>query len=276
MDKQDRYDSNLPVMRIDGWALRRCFRLYEWFRTLERKISVRNRGYSTNVAPDGLPLPPATLRMRVAGTADIASFLQGGELAAHAVRELLATGGRPVERCSAILDFGCGCGRVLRQWKDLTGTAFHGTDLNAELVEWCRRQLPFASSSVNALEPPTSFDSESFDAIYAFSVFTHMPGEVQKRWLQEFLRILKPRGLLIFSTHGGYYAPRLRGDDRRRFLNGELVVRFGSAAGSNLCSSFHPEAFVLRELAPGWEVTAFTPEGARGNPRQDAWVFRRP
>ncbi len=60
----------------------------------------------------------------------------------------------------------------LRQWNDLAGTAFYGTDLNAELVEWCSRQLPFAAVSVNALEPPTSFDNESFDAIYAFSVFT--------------------------------------------------------------------------------------------------------
>jgi SAM-dependent methyltransferase len=130
--------------------------------------------------------------------------------------------------------------------------------------------------SVNALEPPTSFDNESFDAIYAFSVFTHMPGDVQKRWLEEFLRILKPGGLLIFSTHGSCYLSRLSGDDRRRFLDGNLVVRFGSAAGSNLCSAFHPEAFVRRELAPGWEVAAFAPEGARGNPRQDTWVFRRP
>jgi SAM-dependent methyltransferase len=263
-------------MRINGWALRRCFRLYERLKTFKRRIRARNRRYSTGLAPDGLPLPPATLRVQVAGTADIATFLEGGELAAHTVRELLAAGGRPVEQCAAILDFGCGCGRVLRQWKNLAGTAFHGTDLNAGLVEWCSRQLPFASVSVNTLEPPTSFHNEGFDAIYAFSVFTHMPGDVQKRWLQEFLRILKPGGLLLFSTHGSCYTPRLRGDDRRRFLDGNLVVRFGSAAGSNLCGSFHPEAFVRGELAPGWEVAAFVPEGARGNPRQDAWVFRRP
>ena len=263
------------MMRIDGWALRRCFRLYERLKTFQRRIRVRNRKYSTSLAPDGLPLPPATLRVQVAGTADIATFLEGGELAAQTVRELLAASGRPVERCGAILDFGCGCGRVLRQWKNLAGTAFYGTDVNAELVEWCSRHLPFASVSVNTLEPPTSVHNESFDAIYAFSVFTHMPGDVQKRWLQEFLRILKPGGLLIFSTHGICYAPRLRGDDRRRFLDGNLVVRFGSAAGSNLCSTFHPEAFVRRELTPGWDVTAFVPEGARGNPRQDAWVFRR-
>jgi SAM-dependent methyltransferase len=260
---------------MGGWALRRSFRLYEWLKTFERKIRVRNRRYSPGAVPDGLPLPPATLRVQVAGTADIESFLVSGELAAQSVRELLAAGGLPLEQCRAVLDFGCGCGRVLRQWKDRKETTFHGTDLNAELVQWCREQLPFASVSVNTAVPPTSFGGESFDAIYAFSVFTHMPADIQRRWLQEFRRILKPGGLLIFSTHGSYYVPRLGNEERRQFLDGELVVRFASAAGSNLCCTYHPEAFVRRELAPGWEIAAFTPEGARGNPRQDAWVFRR-
>jgi SAM-dependent methyltransferase len=172
--------------------------------------------------------------------------------------------------------FGCGCGRVLRQWKDLAGTTLYGTDLNTELVEWCRERLPFASVSVNSSEPPTSFADERFDAIYAFSIFTHMPADIQKRWLQEFRRILKPGGLLIFSTHGSYYLRRLSHEDRQRFLDGKPVARFASATGSNLCSTYHPETFVRRELAPGWEIAAFAPEGARGNPCQDAWVFRRP
>jgi SAM-dependent methyltransferase len=250
--------------------------VYEWSKTFERKIRVRNRTFSSNVLPDGLPLPPATLRVQVAGTADIASFLHGGQLAAQAVRDLLAAAGQSMERCSALLDFGCGCGRVLRQWKDLAATTVCGTDFNADLVQWCNQHLPFASVSVNFLEPPLPFPDERFDAIYAFSVFTHMPADIQARWLQEFRRVLKPAGLLIFSTHGGYYASRLSSGDRQRFLDGKLVVRFPSAAGSNLCSAYHPEAFVRRELASGWEIAAFIPEGALGNPRQDAWVFRRP
>lgn len=246
--------------------MRRGFRLYERARTLESTSPV--------LAPDGLPLPPPTLRFRVAGTAHAASFLEGGQFAADTVRELLAAGGHPIDQCRAILDFGCGCGRVLRQWKDLAETAVYGSDLNAELVEWCQKFLPFATVSVNSLLPPIGYRDQQLDAIYAFSVFTHMPEDVQKRWLEEFRRILQPGGLLIFSTHGSHYAARLREDERRRFEDGGLVVRFGSAAGSNLCSTYHPETFVRRELATGWEIAAFVPQGARGNPRQDAWVFR--
>jgi SAM-dependent methyltransferase len=257
------------------WVLRQSFRLYESLRTFDRNIRNRNRRYSSDVVPDGLPLPPATLRVRVAGTADIESFLDGGQKAARTVRDLLIAGGRPIEQCRALLDFGCGCGRVLREWKNLPGTAVYGTDLNPELIDWCRAQLPFARASVNSEEPPTQFSDEQFDAVYAFSVLTHMLADAQKAWLREFRRILKPGGLLIFSTHGSYYLPRLGKEQRERFLEGKLVVRFASAAGSNLCNTYHPETFVRRELAAGWDVAAFAPEGARGNPLQDAWVFRR-
>ena len=261
------------IAALSGSALRQLFRLYERLKTLDRRVHGRNQRYAS-AAPDGLPLPPATLRVRVAGTADIESFLDGGQKAAQAVSDLLAAGGRPIGQCRAILDFGCGCGRVLRQWKDLRGTALHGTDINPELVEWCREHLSFASMSVNRAEPPSSFAAGSFAAVYAFSIFTHMPAALQKQWLAEFRRILEPGGLLIFSTHGDYYLPRLATDERERFARGELVVRFQSVPGSNLCSTYHPEAFVRNELASGWEIAAFVPEGARGNPRQDAWVFR--
>jgi SAM-dependent methyltransferase len=264
----DRRGSEPLLSRVAGPALRRFFRLYEWLRTADR-------AGEAPAAPDGLPIPPATLRFRVAGTPDVEPFLDGGRLAARTVRELLAASGRPIEQCRAVLDFGCGCGRVLRQWRDLAGTAVFGTDLDPGLIEWCRAHLLFASVAVNLAEPPAPFDAARFDAIYAFSVLTHMPASLQKRWLDEFRRILAPGGLLIFSTHGSYYLPRLGKEERQRFLNGELVVRFAPAAGSNLCNTYHPEAFVRRELAPGWDVAAFQAEGALGNPRQDAWVFRR-
>jgi SAM-dependent methyltransferase len=256
------------VTDLAGRALRQLFRFYELLRGIGRDAG-------PELAPDGLQLPPRQLRFRVAGTPEIEPFLHGGQLAATTVRDLLAKAGRPVDACSSILDFGCGCGRVLRQWKDLRRTAIYGCDFNPEVVQWCEKVLPFSSVSVNSDAPPLAFNSSQFDAIYAFSVFTHLPETLQKQWLEEFRRILKPGGLLIFSTHGSYYMPRLRKSEREQFLEGQLVVRFGSVAGSNLCNTFHPEAFVRGELATGWDVVEFAPEGALGNPRQDAWVLRR-
>lgn len=252
-----------------GGALKGLFRVYERLRSLE------SSGDANEVAAGGLPLPPTELRFRVAGTPAVTPFIDGGEKAAATVRELLARAGRPIEECRAVLDFGCGCGRVLRHWNDIPEGRMHGCDLDAELVGWCDAHLDFARVSVNPAEPPTAFADQSFDAVYAFSVLTHTAGDLQRRWVEEFRRILAKDGVLIFSTHGEHYMPRLNRDERARFEGGELVVRFASAAGSNLCNAYHPESFVRRELAAGWQVVAFAPEGARGNPRQDAWVFRR-
>jgi SAM-dependent methyltransferase len=129
---------------------------------------------------------------------------------------------------------------------------------------------------VNHLKPPALLDSNTFDLIYAFSVLTHLSVDLQKEWLAEFRRLLRPGGILIFSTHGEFYRRKLWKDERAQFDSGECVVRFQSVSGSNLCSTYHPEAFARTQLATGWEVAAFIAEGAYGNPHQDIYALRKP
>ncbi len=213
--------------------------------------------------------------MTVAGSPKAFVFLDGGERAARSIRDILQTNGVDIGGLRAILDFGCGCGRVLRFWKDLAATELHGTDYNPELAAWCARHLPFARIGTNGLVPPTSYPDAAFDLIYALSVFTHLPEGAQAAWMNEFHRILRPGGLLLLSLHGEHYLSRLNEQERRQFLAGELVTRYNRSAGSNLCSAFHPEAYVRKHLSNGFEIVDFIPEGAQGNPRQDAWLFRR-
>ena len=69
---------------------------------------------------------------------------------------------------------------------------------------------------------------------------------------------------------------RIDGSARDAFQNGEMVVRFEGAAGSNLCNSYHPRSWVENVLAPPWTIAAFISEGALGNPYQDLYLLRRP
>jgi 2-polyprenyl-3-methyl-5-hydroxy-6-metoxy-1,4-benzoquinol methylase len=183
----------------------------------------------------------------------------------------------PIEKVSAILDFGCGCGRVLRHLHSLDQTRICGTDYNPHLIEWCRANLPFGHFQVNRLAPPLNYIDAEFDLVYALSVFTHLTETLQFQWMNELSRLVKPGGYLMLSTHGERYRHRLTRAERERFAAGELVVKNNiRAPGSNTCSAYHPMAFVRDRLAGGLQLVDFIPEGARGNPNQDLYVLRKP
>lgn len=223
-----------------------------------------------------LPLPPPDLIHMVAGTEDPDWFLESGGRAVDAIRINLERHGYRIEDARAVLDFGCGSGRVLRHWAALDGPAFHGTDYNPVLVDWCASNLPFAQCQVNTLTPILTYDDDTFDLIYALSVFTHLPEVDQLLWMDELHRVLRPGGLLILTTHGGFYRSSLMPDDLARFASGELIVYGDALPGTNVCATFHPEPYVRRVLARRFEVLDFVPEGALGNPRQDLSLLRRP
>ena len=236
------------------------------FRTYERLVALRP---GRAEARDGVPLPPRRLMVRVAGTADAEWFVRSGRAAYDAIAAHV-----PLDEVDAVLDFGCGCGRVARYWDGFAGSVT-GCDLDGPAVAWCRSNLPFARFEQNALAPPLAFENESFDLVYALSVFTHLTGELQLAWRDELRRVLRPGGFLLVTTHGRSYLPKLDDEEEARFERGELVVRWGDVAGSNLCSAYHPEAYLRDTFAQGFDLERLEPEGALGNPTQDLVVLRK-
>jgi SAM-dependent methyltransferase len=236
------------------------------FRAYERVVSLRPERPRV---VEGPPLPPRRLMVRVAGTADAEWFLRSGRAAYDAIVAHV-----PMRELDAVLDFGCGCGRVTRYW-DTFGGSVSGSDVSASAIEWCRRNLTFARFESNALGSPLDFEEGSFDLVYALSVFTHLTADLQIAWRDELRRVLRPGGLLLVTTHGRSYLPRLAEDERARFDRGELVVRWAVAAGTNLCSAYHPERYLRETFADGFAFLELEPEGARGNPTQDLVLLRK-
>src|SRR4051795_898861 len=195
-------------------------------------LRARMRERGPRPAGDGLPVPPPRLIYLVAHTTDGRWYLESGRAAADSLRELLARNGAPLEEARALLDFGCGCGRVIRHWRELDADV-HGSDLNAGAVAWCSANLPF-SFARNGLAPPLPHADGAFDLVYALSVFTHLPEELQLAWADELRRVLAPGGRLVLSTHGERYRERLDAAESRAFDAGELVTRRNEIAGSNL------------------------------------------
>jgi len=258
----------LGILQKGGLA-RPAFHLYETLRGF-----TGNSSEKVDLNSEPLAIPPARLRFKVAGDARASSFLDGGLKAATSLRSIVRNAtDLELAACSPLLEFGCGCGRVLRHLCDVPG--LHGCDYNRELTEWSARHLHFAQIAANSLTPPLPYPDAAFGLVYALSVFTHLPEPLQHAWIAELVRVLRPEGLLVFSTHGEFYAPELSGAEQALYREAKVVVRIPEGAGSNLCNAIHPPAWVRSRLCAGLEELAFQPEGALGNPRQDLWLFRK-
>jgi SAM-dependent methyltransferase len=173
-----------------------------------------------------------------------------------------------------LLDFGIGCGRVARHWRDLEEVEIHGTDYNTRLVQWCDDNLPFVHAARNQLTPPLGYPDGMFGAAYAISVLTHLPEGLQVAWMRELRRVLRPDGRLLVTTHGRPLASHMQPDERVRFERGEMVVRHRNAAGSNLCVTYHPHEWFISHLCDGFDVEQFIEGGTPGLKPLDIYVLR--
>jgi SAM-dependent methyltransferase len=234
---------------------------------------------------DGLPLPPPELVRITAGghrqaLGDLSvlysNFWRSGRRGFAALRELLERNGHTLEDRKSVLDFGCGSGRVLRHWNGVDGTRqLYGSDYNEFLIDWCRRNLPFARYQVNGLRPPLDLPDGELDLVYAFSVFSHFDIETQFEWRDELSRVVKPGGLIMFTVPGERWTGLLSPEDRERFFAGEAVVVYPEQNGTNFCSALSPERYIRETLSGDLEVLEFAVDGAP-DVRQDAVLLRKP
>ncbi|MFA5967217.1 MAG: class I SAM-dependent methyltransferase [Patescibacteria group bacterium] len=100
------------------------------------------------------------------------------------------------------LDFGCGIGRLTRALA-AHFTKVYGVDISATMLATARKlhqdnpHIIFMQNTANDL---SCFDSEKFDLICSLITLQHIPDkEIIKNFIHEFVRILKPGGILYFQ-----------------------------------------------------------------------------
>lgn len=235
-------------------------------------------------------LPPEHLRSRVTGSSDPAWFDQSGAFSVQDLGRGLAAVGRSLDSFGDVLDWGCGCGRMLRH---LAGHSppmrLSGCDIDAEAVEWLGRNMPSVNVVRNDGLPPLPFPDASFDLIYNHSVLSHLDEAYQDAWLAELLRIARPGGLVTVSVHGPHafqawlselppgspdratYAEEMR---RRGILYRSQDVWTGGPFPDFYHTTYHGVAYVFERWTGFFDVLAYLPRGALGF--QDLVVLQRP
>ena len=87
----------------------------------------------------------------------------------------------PVAR---LLDVGCGTGRL----SALAGPGYLGVDIAPSAIRYCTsRAIP--ARVINGPESLAALEDDSFDWVWACSVFTHIDRDEQQQYLQQFARI---------------------------------------------------------------------------------------
>ena len=91
------------------------------------------------IAADGLPLPPARLRFKAIGNDLAEKYLASLKHESFAIKidKLLGeTSYQSLKRVSRIFDFGCGNGRLLRNFFGKTDAELIGCDIDEESILW--------------------------------------------------------------------------------------------------------------------------------------------
>lgn len=101
----------------------------------------------------------------------------------------------------AVLDFGCGIGRLTQAFAEHFDHCY-GVDISSEMIELAKRYNQYGNRCQYIVNPSDTLpilNDNFFDMIYSTIVLQHIERKYTESYLKEFIRILKPGGLLVFQ-----------------------------------------------------------------------------
>jgi SAM-dependent methyltransferase len=219
----------------------------------------------------GEPMPPSWLMHDAYRHVDYWGYWTSGQALADYYGEIVSAylPDLPVSVC----DWGCGPARVARHLAsrtDVFGEVI-GLDYNEKSIDWCQSNIHGAQFRRNQLEPPMPLPDGAVDFLTAFSVFTHLSEQRLSDWLAEMKRVVRPGGVILFTTHGDGYREKLLPEELAAYEADGVVARGSVKEGSRLFATFTSPAYIRRLAAP-MELLRHDDKSLV----QDTWVYRRP
>ena len=191
------------------------------------------------------------------GTAEIGTLLA----------RLGALGVAPGRGCA--VDFGCGAGRLSHGLAEHGFGTVVGLDISPSMLAKAREIVPSTGCDFRAVVGPglEAVATGSADLVYSCRVLQHMPPELADGYVREFLRIVRPGGVVAFQlptrparTPAGVALALLPAGAARRLRRG--MEMHGT-----------PEAQVRTLLAGlGADVRAADPDASAG-PRWESRLY---
>ena len=182
---------------------------FELFRDLDDDLwaLLLSRSYTSypNIRALLPELPGPALQRRWNGTAglELMSQSKGFYVGARATYALYSESDLAQ---AAVLDFGCGWGRLTRFLaRDVAPDALFGCDPAEDILDVCRRtRVPATLARCDYVPERVPFDRR-FDLVVAFSVFTHISEAAHEACLRAIHASLNPEGILIATVRPPSY-----------------------------------------------------------------------
>lgn len=253
-----------------------------WLNTLVRSLSSREHSPLGDALPD---FPPEELQRNTTGLSSEAALRQAHAFYSDVVNAA-AKAGFDLGPNTRALDFGFGWGRISRVFMERLRLAnIHGLDVDSSFTDITRALFNSTNFNTCSAFPPTALAAGEFDLVYAYSVFSHLSESACQAWMQEFARVLRPGGLVAFTTRhesffdycqwastqpddGSYTAALGKlfsdlGPARQAYRDGQLVFASSSGVdgGGPRNSSFYgetwiPEAYARTKFGGSFEFVA--------------------
>lgn len=141
------------------------------------------------------------------GRWNIDEFFRFGEQEIDAIEQQCAALGRPSAHAAA-LDFGCGVGRLSRALSKRYARVI-GVDIASSMLARAR-ELNVDRANIcfveNAAADLRFVDDASVDLVYSAITLHHIPADMQRAYIGEFMRVLSPQGIAVFQIASGYSA----------------------------------------------------------------------
>lgn len=114
---------------------------------------------------------------------------------------------------NSALDFGCGVGRLTQALANHFSLVV-GVDIAKSFIELARQhntKIETCKFLLNEHNDLALFSDNEFDFIYSNIVLQHMKPHIALQYIKEFLRVMKPDGVLVFQIA-----------DSRKSMNGKI------------------------------------------------------
>ena len=146
--------------------------------------------------------PDESLQASFVGSANEHALREGSHFYSAVLLQLEKHSG-PLTAESKVLDFGVGWGRYMRFfYRNVALNNLYGVDPWHLAIDTCRDTNVHGQLLHINLRPPMVLADNTFDLVFAYSVFSHLSPTVGEQWIAELARCLKPGGLLIVTTQG--------------------------------------------------------------------------